>query len=344
MNQPARKPFQPVVPQAGGTTLQQTTAATAPATRQPSNAMSLIQRFGAKFGCEPEKVLATLRATAFRQKAKSGQTAEQAVVTNEQMMALLIVADQYGLNPFTKEIYAYPDNGGIVPVLGVDGWLRIINEHPMMDGMTIDFGPPVSLPDMPKNAPMSCTVTIYRKDRKFPTVITELLEDCYRPVPVYGDGNRGKPGPWQSHTTRMLQWKGIIQCGRVAFGFSGMHDEDDADSIVSTQQYQASEAAPQRLGVEQLNEHLKVDTSTGEVLDVEFVDPVVDQERRRDPEPEPAQRTQRTRAKATAPAETKPKPPTQGVQAQGIGPGEVGTPGVEHREPQPSDQSFDMGD
>jgi hypothetical protein len=30
-------------------------------------------------------------------------------VTDEQMMALLIVADQYGLNPFTKEIYGYPD-------------------------------------------------------------------------------------------------------------------------------------------------------------------------------------------------------------------------------------------
>jgi hypothetical protein len=53
------------------------------------------------------------------------------------MMALLIVADQYGLNPWTKEIYAFPDkSNGIVPVVGVDGWARIINTHEQFDGRT----------------------------------------------------------------------------------------------------------------------------------------------------------------------------------------------------------------
>ena len=46
----------------------------------------------------------TLKATAFK-----GQ------VSDAQMTALLIVANQYGLNPWTKEIYAFPDkNNGIV--------------------------------------------------------------------------------------------------------------------------------------------------------------------------------------------------------------------------------------
>ncbi len=67
----------------------------------------------------------TLKNTAF----KGGN------VTDEQFTALLIVANQYGLNPWTKEIYAFPDKGGIVPVVGVDGWARIINEHPQFDGM-----------------------------------------------------------------------------------------------------------------------------------------------------------------------------------------------------------------
>ncbi len=36
------------------------------------------------------------------------------------MAALMIVADQYGLNPFTREIFAFPDKqNGIVPVVGV---------------------------------------------------------------------------------------------------------------------------------------------------------------------------------------------------------------------------------
>ena len=89
---------------------------------------SLLAKFAGKYGIEPNRMLVTLKATAFRQR-------DGADVTNEQMMALLIVADQYGMNPWTKEIYAFPDKGGIVPVVGVDGWLRIINEHPMFDGV-----------------------------------------------------------------------------------------------------------------------------------------------------------------------------------------------------------------
>ena len=50
----------------------------------------------------------TLKATAFK-----GQ------VSDAQMTALMVVANQYGLNPWTREIYAFPDkNNGIVPVVG----------------------------------------------------------------------------------------------------------------------------------------------------------------------------------------------------------------------------------
>ena len=66
---------------------------------------------------ESEDLINVLKATAFK-----GQ------VSDAQMTALLIVANQYTLNPWTKEIYAFPDkNNGIVPVVGVDGWSRIIN-------------------------------------------------------------------------------------------------------------------------------------------------------------------------------------------------------------------------
>ena len=92
--------------------------------------VSLLAKCATKFGVEPEKMLNTLRLTAFK----------GADVTNEQMMALLIVADQYNLNPWTKEICAYPDKGGIVPVVGVDGWIRIINERPELDGIEFEYG------------------------------------------------------------------------------------------------------------------------------------------------------------------------------------------------------------
>ncbi|WP_241284663.1 recombinase RecT, partial [Enterobacter hormaechei] len=74
----------------------------------------LAARLGMDAGTD---LMNTLKNTAF----KGGN------VTDEQFTALLIVANQYGLNPWTKEIYAFPDKGGIVPVVGVDGWARIIN-------------------------------------------------------------------------------------------------------------------------------------------------------------------------------------------------------------------------
>ncbi len=66
-------------------------------------------------GGDPAELLNTLKNTVFK--------AKDTVISNEQFSALLIVANQYKLNPFTKEIYAFPDKqNGIVPVVGVDGW------------------------------------------------------------------------------------------------------------------------------------------------------------------------------------------------------------------------------
>lgn len=141
----------------------------------------------------------TLKATAFK-----GQ------VSDAQMTALLVVANQYGLNPWTKEIYAFPDkNNGIVPVVGVDGWARIINGNDKFDGMEF-------LQDEE-----SCTCIIYRKDRGHPIKVTEYMSECKRGAV-----------PWQSHPKRMLRHKAMIQCARLAFGFGGIYDQDEAERIV----------------------------------------------------------------------------------------------------------------
>lgn len=185
---------------------------------------SLVTRFADKFGVEPEKMLNTLRATAFR--VKDGEA------TNEQMMALLVVADQYGLNPWTKEIYAFPDKqNGIVPVVGVDGWTRIINENPALDGIEFRQSETMLKIDADaKEAPEWMEVVIRRKDRSYPVVVREYLDEVYRPALK---GKYGPViGPWQTHTKRMLRWKTLIQGARVAFSFGGIYDEDEAERIV----------------------------------------------------------------------------------------------------------------
>ena len=147
-------------------------------------------------------LIGTLKATAFK-----GQ------VTDAQMTALLVVANQYALNPWSKEIYAFPDkNNGIVPVVGVDGWSRIINSHPQFDG--IEF----------EQDAQSCTCIIYRKDRNRPIKVTEYMDECKRGT-----------GPWQSHPRRMLRHKAMIQGARLAFGYGGIYDQDEAERIVEAQ-------------------------------------------------------------------------------------------------------------
>jgi phage recombination protein Bet len=159
-------------------------------------------RTAERYGIEPHKLLTTLRATAFR---------TEKPVSNEQMMALLIVAERHRLDPFTKQIYAYPDkHGGIVPVVGIDGWLHIINTHPMFDGMETQWN----------DSEGSMTCTIWRKDRSHPIVVTEYLSECRRPTEA-----------WKM-VHRMMRHKATMQCGRYAFGFSGIYDEEEAEDIV----------------------------------------------------------------------------------------------------------------
>src|SRR3546814_18172510 len=40
--------------------------------------------------------------------------------------------------------------------------------------------------------------------------------------------------PWQSHPRRMLRHKATIQCARLAFGFGGIYDQDEAERIVES--------------------------------------------------------------------------------------------------------------
>lgn len=151
-------------------------------------------------GGDSRELIDTLKATAFK-----GQ------VSDCQMTALMIVANQYGLNPWTKEIYAFPDkNNGIIPVVGVDGWARIINNHPQFDGMEFDQDEEF------------CTCRMYRKDRSRAVSVTEFMSEC----------RRANAGPWGTHPKRMLRHKAMIQCARLAFGYVGIFEPDEAERIV----------------------------------------------------------------------------------------------------------------
>lgn len=176
----------------------------------PQQPASILATVATKYGLAAKNLYDTLADTIFPSKKSA---------TPEQVQSLLIVANQYDLNPFTKEIYAFPGKGGgIVPVVGVDGWLKMANQHPMFDGMDIEFD------DDDNGTPKSCTCTIHRKDRNHPIRITEYYAE-----------NRRTTDPWKTNPHRMLRHRAVIQAIRTAFSFSGIYEPDEAERVIEAQ-------------------------------------------------------------------------------------------------------------
>ena len=193
--------------------------------RQKTEQKPLIVRMAEKFGVDENKFLKTLKDTVFKQ-------AGGKPISNEQLMMVLIVAEQHNLNPFTKEIYAFPSKAGIVPVVGYDGWVKLVNTHPMFDGVEFIASPRVvQMEDDAKECPEYITCKMYRKDREHPIQITEYLDEVYQPKRSCNKNGRNYSisGPWQTHTKRQLRTKAFNQAARVAFGLSGFYDPDEAE-------------------------------------------------------------------------------------------------------------------
>jgi phage recombination protein Bet len=179
---------------------------------------SLLTKMAQQYSLDRVQMAETLKKTIF----PSGQA------TNEQLAAFVAVAHQYQLNPFLKEIYAFPTKGGgIMPVVSIDGWIKIINRHPQFDCMSIQE----TIADDGK--PIFTTCTIRRKDRSEPTTVAEHFAECKR-----------NTEPWNQMPNRMLRHKAVIQCARYAFGFSGIQDEDEALDSVQRSDAEARPAIP----------------------------------------------------------------------------------------------------
>lgn len=164
-------------------------------------ARSVLIDMATRYGMEPAAFESTLRATVVPKDC-----------SREQFAAYLLVAKEYGLNPLLKEIYAFPSKGGgIQPIVGIDGWMNLMNSHPNMDGL--DFDDQIEGGEL-----IAVTARIWRKDRSHPIAVTEYMAECRRSTE-----------PWKQWPRRMLRHKAAIQCARYAFGFAGIIDPDEAE-------------------------------------------------------------------------------------------------------------------
>ncbi|MGP9797073.1 phage recombination protein Bet [Halomonas sp. 86] len=192
-------------------------------TQTASAASSFVVQMSERYGIDQDKLMDTLRKTAFKQQDKRE-------ITHEQMAAMMVVCNEFKLNPFIKEIYAFPDKtGGIIPVVSVDGWVSLVNRQPTYEGVEFVYSDRyVHMENARSPAPDWIECWIHRSDLAKPVKIREFLDETYRYT--------GSIRPWQTHPKRMLRHKALIQCARIAFGLHGIYDEDEAERIISPEQ------------------------------------------------------------------------------------------------------------
>lgn len=205
------------------------------AKRRPSALEAMASRLNVSAG----SLTTTLKNTVFKGASDS------------EFVALVVVSNAYGLNPLLKEIFAFPaKGGGIIPVVSVDGWIRIINEHPRFDG--IEFNDIVD----EKGNLYAIESVIYRSDRTRPIKVTEYMDEC-----------KGQGPAWQKTPKRMLRHRALIQGGRVAFGFSGIYAEEDEP--VAYAQTDGGDSARAVVPTRQQTTQIPHNPDTGEILDDE---------------------------------------------------------------------------
>lgn len=186
--------------------------------------MSAMESLSMRLGVNEKELTAALTSTVF-----SGCQSQA------QFLALVIVANEYGLNPLTKEIYAFPaKGGGVVPMVSVDGWITLMNKHPAFDGIEFIYH------NGGKGETVAVESVIYRKDRTRPIKVIEYLDECKR-----------NTDPWNKSPRRMLRHRALIQGVRVAFGFTGIYAPDDEDVINADYTVSTMQAIPSRDHFEQ---------------------------------------------------------------------------------------------
>ena len=171
-----------------------------------------ITAMAERYGMMPQALYSVLRKTAFA-----------AARNNEEFDALCLIAKTYGLNPITREIYAFQSKGGgaVVPIVGVDGYVSLLNRQPDFDGLDFRYADTAVTAGVAKNAPEWVECMIYRKGKSRPVVVREYMDECFRLTE-----------PWKTHPRRMLRHKALCQAVRVAYGFSGVYsDIDEAESV-----------------------------------------------------------------------------------------------------------------
>lgn len=208
-----------------------------PVQQAKAKTQSLIVRLADKFGVDHNNLLRCLTSQVFKQ-------TDGAAPSNEELMVLLLVCENYGLNPFNREIFAFRNkkSGSIIPIVSLDGWCKIVRNQKDFNGMSFSFADQrITLPGYREELPEYAQCSIRRKGIDEPITVQEFMVECF---------NENSP-VWKKWPRRMLRTRAFIQCARLAFGLSGLYDEGDVNnegtdflSVPSAANSNAADALP----------------------------------------------------------------------------------------------------
>lgn len=171
-----------------------------------SNALSVIAQ---STGTSPEEIKEVISGMIISAKAQHGAKA-----SDGELAVVAGVCATYGLNPLVKEAHAFISGGKLQVMIGIDGWLKIMNRHHDFDGVEFDY-------EWDGKTLSGVTTKIFTKNRSRPVCVTEWLDEC----------KQDKSDAWRKYPKRMLRNKSLGQCIRVAFGISEILDDDEASRI-----------------------------------------------------------------------------------------------------------------
>lgn len=185
----------------------------------------------------------------------------QIEVPHQTLLHLLRTANAYELDPLKEEVLLTQYENSWQASISVDGWIKLLHQHPAFSGATFTQSPESSDTQAPKdpqhlsNIWMECT--IYRSDQVMPTTVREYLSEVQ---------NEGEI--WKKMPRRMLRHRVLQQCARLALGYTGpnLNGHYHVGALMSpnsnhTTPHQISKKAPpnQQSRVNQLKKMLVID-------------------------------------------------------------------------------------
>lgn len=158
--------------------------------------------------------------------------------TDEELKMFLHLAQAYGLDPFSHDIWFIKDRGGKPIIMASrDGYLKIANSHPQYDNIEADVvyqgdhfrkvreGIEHIYETKNRGNPIGAYALVYRKDRHRPVYVYAPFDNYFRNTPS-----------WRQYPHAMILKVAEAMALKRAFSISGLVTREEMDEAETTGQ------------------------------------------------------------------------------------------------------------